>query len=224
MPNKIQLPYINTFETIWEYEEAFSDGRINFFSFIGPQCPICGELHCYREITPYWRNAIEVLPDFKKKRIPIARFLCRKNESTFSLLPIQLIPYFQYTVGAVIGILQLGLQCWQMGQQGFWGALIALDQVSPDSWITPWLIACWLAAVLKGLRRGYAVLVRFYNLSGFSTPVRDQAWQEVFSYFLAFGCGPGDDWPQVVAAVILRFSKATRQFLFGRPSQQRPSR
>jgi hypothetical protein len=224
VPNKIQLPYINTFETIWKYEEAFSAGRINFFSSIGPRCPVCGKLQCYREISPYWRNAIELFPEFKKKQIPIARFLCRKKKSTFSLLPIQLIPYFQYTVGAVIGILQLGLQCRQMGQQGFWGALMALDEVSPDNLLTPWLIACWLSIVLRGLRRGHAVLGRFYDLSGFSTPKRDKAWKEVFGYLLAFGCGPEEDWPRVVTSVLVRYGKETKQFLIGTPSQQRPSR
>lgn len=224
MPKKIQLPYINTFETIWKYEEAFSAGQIYFFSVIGPRCPICGELHCYREISPYWRNAIELFPEFKKKRIPIARFLCTKKKLTFSLLPIQLIPYFQYTLGAVIGMVQLVLKCRQMGRQGFWGALMALDRISPESLITPWLIACWLAAVVKGLRRGHAVLGRFYDLSGFSSPVRDQTCWEVLSYFLAFGCPPEDDWPRLMAVVIVRFSKATQQFLFGTPSQQRPSR
>ena len=45
---------------------------------------------------------IDLFPEFRKERIPVARFLCRKEVSTFSLLPIQLIPYFQYTVVAVI--------------------------------------------------------------------------------------------------------------------------
>jgi hypothetical protein len=59
-------------------------------------------------MAPYWRYAIELFPDFKKKQIPIARFMCRRRRKTFSLLPIQLIPYFQYTVDAVMGTLLLG--------------------------------------------------------------------------------------------------------------------
>ena len=31
----IQLPYFNKFETIWEYEESFLSGQIDFVSFIG---------------------------------------------------------------------------------------------------------------------------------------------------------------------------------------------
>jgi hypothetical protein len=188
-------------------------GRIDFFSVIGPRCPICSARHCYRAITPYWRHAIELFPEFTKHHIPIARFLCRKKKRTFSLLPVQLIPYCQYTVAAVIGTLQLGLQCWQVGQQGFWGAALAVDEVDPDSLVTPWLVACWLAMVLRGLRRGHAVLRRFFDLSGITTC---KGWPETAGYFLAFGGRP-----QEVAS---RYSRATGQFLFGAPSQQRMGR
>ena len=99
----IQLPYFNKFETIWEYEKLFLSDQIDFISFLGVHCPICKRIDCYRPMAPYWRNAIELFPEFKKKRIPIARFLCRRRRKTFSLLPVQLIPYFQYTVGAVVG-------------------------------------------------------------------------------------------------------------------------
>jgi hypothetical protein len=86
---------------------------------IGPVCPICGKRECYRRITPYFRYAIELFPEFGKQRIPIARFLCRNKRRTFSLLPIQLIPYFQYTLCAVIGTLLLGLGYRQAGPAGF---------------------------------------------------------------------------------------------------------
>jgi hypothetical protein len=68
-------------------------------------------------------------------------------------LPIQLIPYHQYTVNAVIGALLLGIQCRQMGQKGFHGASVAVDQ---ESLVTPWLIACWLTTVALGFRRARA--------------------------------------------------------------------
>ena len=87
----MQLPYIDRFETIWEYEKLFLSGHIDFCSSIGERCPICGGKDCYRAMAPYWRYAIELFPEFKKKRIPIARFLCRHRQKTFSLLPIQLI-------------------------------------------------------------------------------------------------------------------------------------
>jgi hypothetical protein len=60
-----------------------------------------------------------LFPEFKKQRIPIARFVCRRRHKTFSMLPTQLIPYRQYTVKAVIGVLLLGLQFRQQGQKGF---------------------------------------------------------------------------------------------------------
>jgi hypothetical protein len=171
-------------------------------------------------MAPYWRYAIELFPQFKKKRIPIARFICRQRRKTFSLLPIQLIPYFQYTVGAVVGTLFLGMGYWKMGQKGFHDASVAVD---PDSLVTPWLITCWLVAVVRGLGRGHAVLRRLYNLNGIRTLETAQGWQEVTDYFVAFGLEPKIDSHGLLMDVVGRYSRCTGQFLFGTPSQYRGS-
>ena len=142
---------------------------------------------------------------------------------TFSLLPIQLIPYFQYTVAAVIGVLLLGYGCWQRGQRGFWGAVVLVDAVDPDSLLSSWLILCWLKVVIHGLRRAHRVLGRFYNLSGVRTSERTVAWEEVGGYFLAFGFNPAIRWGPPLQDLLHRYSRATRQFLFGMSSQQRTS-
>jgi hypothetical protein len=184
------------------------------------RCPICGGVDCYREISSYWRYAIELIPEFKKKRIPIARFICRQRRKTFSLLPIQLIPYFQYTVGAVVGTLFLGMGYWKMGQKGFHGASMAVD---PESLVTPWLITCWLVAVVRGLRRGHAVLRRLYHLDGIRTLNRIGTWEEAAGYFVAFGLEPGMDSHTRLMDVVVRYSRSTGQFLFGTPSQYRYS-
>ncbi len=216
----IQLPYFNKFETIWEYEESFLSGQIDFVSFIGVRCPICGSVDCYRAMIPYWRYGIELFPGFKKKRIPIARFICRQRRKTFSLLPIQLIPYFQYTVGAVMGTLLLGMGCWQKGQRGFHGASVAVD---PESLVTPWLIICWLVAVVRGLRRSHAVLRRLYDLDAIRTPNRAGTWEEAAGYFLAFGLKPQVRWHPLLVDLVYGYSRRTSQFLFGTPSQYRRS-
>jgi len=180
-------------------------------------------MDCYRQITPYFRYAIELFPCFRKERIPIARFLCRRGRRTFSLLPIQLIPYFQYTVAAVIGTLLLALGCWQKGQKGFLGAVVAVDTVDPDSLLTPWLIFCWLKVVLQGFRRAHAVLGRFYDLSGVRTRKRVAAWEEVEGYFSAFPCKPNTAWEPQLSKLLQRYSQVTAQFLFGTTSRQRLS-
>lgn len=169
-------------------------------------------------MAPYWRYAIDLFPEFKKKRIPIARFLCRKRRKTFSLLPIQLIPYVQYTADAVIRTLLLGMGCWQVGQKGFYGASMKVDEVNPDSLLTPWLIRCWLIAVLRGLRRGHAVLRRFYDLDGIRS---SGAWEEAAAYFAAFGLRPMIEGLSLMMDLVYRYSRATKQFLFGTPSQYR---
>lgn len=171
-------------------------------------------------MAPYWRYAIELFPEFKKKRIPIARFMCRQRRKTFSLLPIQLIPYYQYTVGAVVGTLFLGMGCWQMGQKGFHGASVKVDEVDPDNLVTPWLIACWLVAVVRGLGRGHTGLRQFYNLDSIYS---SGAWEEAAAYFAAFGLRPKIDGLPLLMDLVNRYSRATGQFLFGTPSQYRSS-
>jgi hypothetical protein len=171
-------------------------------------------------MAPYWRYAIELFPEFKKKRIPIARFLCRKRRRTFSLLPIQLIPHFQYTVSAVVGALLLGMECWQNGQKGFYGASEAVD---PESLVTPWLIACWLVMVVRGLGRSHAVLRQLYNLDGVRTLERAKGWQETAAYFVAFGLEPKMQWRGLLMDLLCRYSRSTGHFLFGTPSQYRGS-
>ena len=169
-------------------------------------------------MAPYRRYAIELFPEFKKKRIPIARFVCRQRRKTFSLLPIQLIPYFQYTAGAVMGTLLLGMGCWQTGQKGFYGASEAVD---PESLVTPWLISCWLVAVIRGLRRGHAVLRRRYHLDGIRTLETAELWQEAMDYSGAFGLEPKMDSDALLMEVVGRYSRSTGYFLFGAPSQHR---
>ncbi len=170
-------------------------------------------------MAPYWRYAIELSPEFKKKRIPIARFICRRHRKTFSLLPIQLIPYYQYTVSTVIRTLLFGVGCWQIGQKGFHGASVKVDEVDPESLITPWLISCWLIAVVQGLRRGHAALRQFYNLDGIRT---SGVWEEVAAYFGAFGVSirpdqrrPKIDRVSLLMDLVYRYSRSTGQFLFG---------
>lgn len=116
---------------------------------------------------------------------------------------------------AIIGTLLLGLSAHQQGQQGFHGAALAVD---PDSLLTPWLVAYWLALVLNGLKRAHAWLGRWYDLSPIRTLRPGRAWEEVSDYFLCLAWkSPG---PHLLE-VLLRFCRATNQFMFGIPSQQR---
>jgi len=131
-----------------------------------------------------------------------------------------LIPYFQYTVSAVLGTLLLGLGCRQTGQRGFHGASV---QVDPESLVTPWLVACWLMAVLKGFQRAHAVLGRWYDLNAISVaPQRTMGWEEVSAYLLCFGWKPQRHFRRTLLWEALhRYTRTTKRFLFGIPSQER---
>ena len=189
--------------------------------YIGPECPICGDCDCYHEIDPYWRYVIELFPEFRKEEVPIARFLCRKNKSTFSLLPIQLIPYFQYTASAVIGTLFCGLACRQMGQVGFYGAEASVD---PDSKVSAWLVYCWLVVMVRGFRRGHPELMLLYDLSRIRTSETIVPWQEFWDYVEVFGIASDATWRPGLYILLYRYSQRTQSFLFGTPSQHRSGR
>lgn len=149
----------------------------------------------------------------------MARFLCRLEGLTFSLLPIQLVPYVQYTVAAIIGTLLLGLGARRQGQTGFQGAVLAVD---PDSLVTPWLVCCWLALVRNGFRRAHAVLRRWFDLDRIRTGKRSEPpWTEVAAYFRSLGGDPqirGTPW---LPYLVHRYSRTTKRFLWGIPAQQR---
>jgi hypothetical protein len=159
-----------------------------------------------------------LFPEFKKDRIPIARFVCRSRLRTFSALPTQLIPYNQYTANAVIGALLLGLQCRQRGPKGFHGASLAVDS---ESLVTPWLITTWLAMVVLGFRRAHAVLRDFYNLAEIHIAPKTGAWEKAAGYFMCLGCKPQIRWGPVIHTLANRYSISSRRFLLGCPSQGR---
>jgi hypothetical protein len=116
--------------------------------------------------------------------------------------------------------LLLGFGWWQMGQQGFFGASVEVD---PDSGVTPYLIVCWLKAILGGFRRAHGVLRRFYDLSNVYTSKRGVVWREVSGYFLALGLKPRSPCRSVLSTLLYRYSLATTRFLFGTASQDRVS-
>lgn len=148
----------------------------------------------------------------------MARFFCRGSGKTFSLLPIQLIPYFQYTVHAVIGVLMLALRSWESGQRGFHGAAVGVD---PDSRVTPWLVAYWITVILRGFRQAHATLMRWYDLSGIRSVGNTGEMGEAAGYVSCLGWN-AELVPWVVLQTpISRYSGQTKRFLLGTPSQWR---
>jgi len=194
---------------------------------IGDSCPLCGKPGCYRQIKSYARLAIEVEPgvegEVREGRVPIARFLCRVRKLTFSLLPIQLLPYHRYTVATVVSLLLLAQAVLREEGSGLFS--VAEQRLAGDARITGWELRCWLEVAVTGLRRGHQVLGRSYSLSQV-LPGRDLQGRldEVSAYFSAFAPRGPPGRAAEVHQVLARYGRATGRFLFGTPSQERGSR
>lgn len=137
------------------------------------------------------------------------------------MLPHQLIPYVQYTVDAVLHTLLNVLELQRTGRRGFHGAC---EQSDPDSSVTPWLICCWLALFVKGLRRAHPVLCKRYDLTAVrSESGTERTRVEMQGYLTAFGAWPPSGSVEVLAAVVRDYGRRSGRFMLGTPSQDRRS-
>lgn len=216
----IQLLYVNSFGSIWEYQSAFQEGRIDWDEVLGPRCAICGEAGCHRKITPYSRGVIELFP-WRGGRVDVARFQCRNRQVTFSLLPCQLVPYCRYSLESIVGVLLL---VWQAREEDDVGVGTALNELVGDSDLGPYLVGHWLGLVLRGLRRGHPVLSARYNLTGVrSSSSAAEGLDELAAYCAAFAGNRPRAPPsrRSLNNPCALYANETHLFLIGRPSQHR---
>lgn len=209
----IQLVYDNSFSSVFEYEEAFRTGKIDWEPVLRGVCPLCGERGCCRRISPYMRRAVALFP-YCEGMVQIARFQCRSLRRTFSLLPYQLAPYHAYTVESMI----LAVVLWaEIHAAGDGGAGAAVEELPGDCGVTPWLLRNWLGVVIVGLRRAHSVLCRWIELTDIRSG-EDTAEKlgEVSRYVQRVGSrGPP------LRAAIQRYSSQAKRHLLGIPSQER---
>lgn len=205
--------YNNSFSSVFEYEEAFQLGKIDWGSAVGKICPLCGRPDCLRRVPPYKRRAVELFP-YREGMISIARFQCLLLKRTVSLLPYQLAPYRVYTVESMI----LAVVLWaEIAADGDGGALAAVEELSGDCAVTPWLLRNWLGVVVIGFRCAHPVLCRWVDLTSIhSGEDTAEKLDEVMRYSLRLGSrGPP------LRAAVQRYSRFTGRHLLGVSSQER---
>ena len=200
---------------MWECSDAVGAGQVDWRLELGTDCPICGRQGCWREIAPYERQVIELVP-YREGTVLVARFLCRATGRTFSLLPAWLVPYHQYTAASML----LGLLLAAVGEHGSLFA-VAEKGLEGDCRATGFLLGRWLKVCLSGLHREHAQLARWAGLdalrSGLGVRVR---LEELAGYCRALGIrGP----PGICGLdeVLERHARTTGRFLFGTASQER---
>jgi len=214
----IQLPYVNTYDSIWEYQAAFDGGAIDWAAVLASKCPVCGAEGCYRQITPYHRVVIDLIRS-REETVPIARFLCRRRQRTFSLLPCQLAPYHRYTVESIVGVI-FAVQ-GVCGEEDCSVAAAALRALPADSSATPFLVGFWLGVLARSFRRAHATLLLWYDLDSVVTAApREPVLDEVYLYLSALG-PRGPPRADGLDEASRRYGSAVARHLIGSPSQER---
>lgn len=220
---KIQLIYCNSFPTIWEYARAMEEQSIDWDGVLGHRCALCGRACRFRQITAYSRRVVELFPEFRDSTLQVARFQCQgPAKLTFSMLPHQLVPYHQYTAESIAWAVWFVAELNGAEVPAPWDR--ALGRLPADANVTPWLLRCWLVLLLRGLRRGHAVLSRWVELRQMRSG-EDLAGQlaELVGYLSAFDARAPPP-PGVLPSILGRYGSTQRQFLLGAPSQHRRAR
>jgi hypothetical protein len=215
------LPYCNSFSSIWQYRDAILEGSIDFLRVIGASCPLCRGRGCYREIEGYYRGVIDLFPEYREGVVLVARFQCRKKRLTFSLLPIQLIPYHRYTASSVVMALLLAME---QDRSLF---AVAEKFLDAESRANGALLAAWLLVLVRGLRRAHPWLQKRYELSQVQSSERRRPAEwlvELGAYLTALlpRGSPGRGFE--IVELISTHACETAHFLFGAPAQERAVR
>jgi len=192
---------------------------VDFAAVLCGRCPVCGGRGHIGLLTPYTRTVVELFP-CRQGTVQIARFRCRKTGRTFSLLPLELAPYHQYTLTTMFQTLVLFCALW--GPEGKTVEDAVLEALPPDSRVTVSLVRFWSGVGVRGWRRSRPVLRRTYDLSEIrsETGFRGQA-AEVLAYLRACRVR-GPPWvDEGVLRIAREYSHASRRFLVGMPSQDR---
>ena len=172
------------------------------------------------EIGPYWRWVTELVP-FNEEQVLVARFRCRSTGRTFSMLPVQLVPYHKYTVASILLVLLLAAVA---SDEGLGLCATAEKRLTQNTGITGGLIHCWLLMVTTGLRRAHHLLARWARLGDILSGETDFGrLREIRAYCRALRIRGPPRLEQMFGLdrALVRHARATNRFLFGVPSQER---
>ena len=235
----IQLPYDTGSLDLWEYIDAMERDEVDFSSVLSGCCPLCCGHGCIKQLTCYWRTAIDLFQQIERS-VPVARFECVALRSkdgkrhTFSLLPLGLVPYHRYTAESMLmALLLFGTFCCQERSTV---EDLFLSAIPLDSTVCISLLRFWAQVVVRGFRRAHTELRKTYDLSTISSGTGLRGLSvEVVNYLV--GCSvrappefdsvlgewkqPADECFKEIRSLIRAYSNSTGRFFCGRPYQQR---
>ncbi len=104
----IQIQY-HFQDGLQNYYNKFYSFKLEFPNF-SDKCLICGSCDCAGYHGYYTRTVICLIAGFYVKDFPVMRYMCKKKNITFSLLPLEFVPFRQLTLRFMIFALYLRLK------------------------------------------------------------------------------------------------------------------
>jgi hypothetical protein len=153
----------------------------------------------------------------------IARFFCRNQKATFSLLPHQLAPYHKYTIVSISLCLMMA---WKNCKKNWSEVLDALSQELEHFNSSLWQMMLWLKAMLYSFRRVQAMM----NLKdapakalGLYPNKYEKQLEALHDYIstLIDGELSKQSIKKCIHEVVVNITNKTGRFFFGTPSQER---
>lgn len=215
----IQRPHLNAFRTIWEYQTAFENERIDWSKVLASRCPICDRKDCLRQIRHYTRSVIDLLP-WKTGEISVARFLCQKTGKTVSFLPCQLAPYHRYTIESMFAVLLLVSKFKDDGNSVL-GVSQAVDSLAGDSDLSEYLVTFWCNVFIQSFQRAVPFLVEYPDLANLVNSAKNGSYEIMNLVAQMFTRNKDPPHRNPLGSAVKSCIENTHQFLVGTPSHER---
>jgi len=157
----VQIPH-NIAVGLATYYFAFWAGKWDIPDF-SHECPICGGQDCAVYWGFYTRHAIEPMGGFSVEDFPVMRFRCyrkggmpRVPDVTFSLLPLDLIPFRRLSLTFMVAAVLLWLQrrlSREKAEEPIQKELVDMKDAEEVSFTSAWAQWTWYCVLFQGLLR-----------------------------------------------------------------------
>jgi hypothetical protein len=233
----VQIPH-HTAVGLATYYFAFRAGQWDIPDF-SEECPICGGEDCAVYWGFYTRQVIEPMGGLSVDDFPVMRFRCyrrggtpRVSDVTFSLLPLDLVPFRRLSLKFMVAAVLLWLQrrlSRERAEEFIQKELVDMEDPESVPFASAWAQWTWFCLLREGLhrlvRRGSPVIHRsLVDGSGVWKSLQLANFLELTAIYASRRLEPQIRGPDALAGdffLIAGGQRANAGFLFGLASQHR---